>query len=144
MDPHESLGGMVMFHLGCVFPLSVQWYSTWPARCSCLDEASRASQVHKVPPYYVPFAAWTLERLLLTCRYNMALRHSSLHKQGYRNTLCMCTLVGISPWSDSLNSCNVATFHSLCAYLVGLYCRTKLRHHAPAAVCMEFLHLGLW
>lgn len=64
----------------------------------------------------------------------------------YRDTKIhhMCTLLGISPRRDSLNSYNVAPFHSLWACLVELYCRTKLRRHAIAAGCVEFLHLVLW
>lgn len=36
------------------------------------------------------------------------------------------------------NSYNVATFRSLCACSVELHCRTKLRHRAIAAGCIEF------
>lgn len=44
-----------------------------------------------------------------------------------------------SPWTFAM-----LLHFILCVCLVELYCRTKLRHHALAAGCMEFLHLVLW
>lgn len=144
MGLHESLGGHRYVSFGLCFPSR--------HNATVLSQHLAPVCMRPVGPPKCTGFLFTLSSLLsgpsnFSCWHPDTTGPSdrgSLHVWGYKNTKRMCTLSGISPRRDSLNSCNVATFRSLCACLVELYCRTKLRHHAPAAGCMEFLHLVLW
>lgn len=126
MDSHKSLGGLVMVHLGCVFPLGTMLQYL----ASTLLLSPRVQGLQSVHGLSVLWAAWTFKYLLLTSWYNGAVTWRFLHLQRYKTTQCLCTPVKISPWRDSLNSCNVAAFRSLCACLVERHCTTTLGRHA--------------